>query len=96
MAKKIPGLGTQLQATIASALTTIVHRVSIDGPDSSVGTKDITDLDSAAVEKGITLPDGGDLSLQVWLDPNDPTHQFLAQASSAPSFDLGVGRFPHS
>jgi hypothetical protein len=82
--KKIPGLGTQLQATIASVLTTIAGRVSIDGPDSSVGVKETTDLDSTAVERRPLLPDGGDLSAQVWLDPSEPTHSFLAGLQATP------------
>jgi hypothetical protein len=83
-AKKVSGLGVQLQATIGGTLTTIASRVSIDGPDGSVGVKETTDLDSTAVERRPLLPDGGDLSMQVFLDPDDATHTFLAGLWTAP------------
>jgi hypothetical protein len=73
-----------LQGTISGTLTTITQRVSIDGPDGSVGVKETTDLDSTAVERRPTLPDGGDISGQIWLDPADTTHQWLATQQATP------------
>jgi hypothetical protein len=84
MATKTKGLGTILQAKISGTFTTIGQRMEIDGPDNSVGTKETTDLDSLAVERRATLPDGGELSIKVWFDPNDSTHATLAGWVSSP------------
>ena len=74
---KTKALGTVLQATISTVLTAITQRVSIDPANTTVDMKDVTDLDAALVEKLPTIADAGELGLQVWLDPHDPTHQFL-------------------
>jgi len=74
---KTKAAGTVLQATISSTLTTITQRVSIDPANTTIDMKEVTDLDSLLVDKRPTLPDAGELGLQVWLDPHDPTHQYL-------------------
>lgn len=74
MASTVPGSGTVLQATIGGSLTTVAQRVSIDGPDRKVGSKETTHLDSRAKEFRPTLPEAGPVSFQVWYDPSDPTH----------------------
>lgn len=92
MAKKTKSLGTLLQANI-SGFQTIGQRVSIDGPSGSNEMVDISDLDSPAVERGPTIPDGGDVSLSIWFDPTDPYHMQLetwraSPPSTAPQFKL--------
>jgi hypothetical protein len=90
MAAKIKGLGTILQAFISGTYTTIAQRVSIDPNETTVEMKEVTDLDSAAVERRPTLPDGGQLGLQVWYDPNDATHaQLQAWTLSPPTAPIG-------
>jgi hypothetical protein len=84
MAVKVKALGTLFQAQIVGVYTTIAQRVSIDPNETSIEMKEVTDLDSAAVERRPTLPDGGQLGMQVWLDPNDTTHQFLQNAAITP------------
>jgi hypothetical protein len=81
----IPGLGTLLKATITSVLTTVAQRVSIDGPEMSVGTAETTNLDSTWKTFRPTLPDGGTLSGTLQYDPKDASHAFLFTLISSPS-----------
>ena len=71
----LPGLGTLLKLKIAGTFTTIGQRVSIEGPDAELGIRDTTHLDSQYKGKRPTLPDLGKISLKVFYDPNDTTHQ---------------------
>jgi hypothetical protein len=88
MATKIKGLGTLLQVQISGVYTTIAQRASIDPPSVDIDMKETGDLDDTFVTRLPTLPDPGQLGLQVWLDPNDATHSYLAvsnaNASSTP------------
>lgn len=79
MAKVRPGKGTLLQHGTGSppTYTTVAQRVTIDGPEGEKGTRDTTDLDSAAKTYAGTLYDGGDLSGTLNYDPQDPTHQLF-------------------
>lgn len=88
---KVPGKGTLLQhgvGTGPTVYTTIVQRMSIDGPDSKVGTQKTTDLDSTAEEYRPTLPDGGELGMSLWYDPAAATHQILTDLLNTPTVDL--------
>lgn len=85
--KKIKGAGTILQANISGAFTPLGQRVNIDGPSIAVGVKDVSDLDSVANEKRGTIPDNGDVSMQVFFDPNDPTHAVFQDWAAVPNPD---------
>jgi hypothetical protein len=84
---KVPGKGTTLAHGVSATFTTIAQRASIDGPDAKVGTANTTDLDSAAAEYRPTLPDGGELSMQIWWDPAIPTHQLLTSLWTTPTVE---------
>ncbi len=91
--QKIKGLGTLLQVLISGTYTTVTQRASIEPASVDIDMKEVTDLDATYVERGPTLPDPGELGLKVWLDPNDPTHQYLSNSnavasSTAESFKL--------
>jgi hypothetical protein len=80
----IPGLGTLLQIKIGGVWTTIGQRVSIEGPDAELGIRDVTNLDSVYKGKRPTLPDLGKLTLKVFYDPNDGTHEACRARVFAP------------
>lgn len=93
MAKKIKGAGTLLQAYISGSYTTVAQRVKVEGPDGSNELVDTSDLDSTAVERNPTIPDGGDVTLSIWFDPNESTHTQLetwrtSPPSTAPLFQV--------
>ncbi len=79
-----PGKGTLLKATISTVLTTIAQRVSIDGPEWTVGTAETTNLDSANKTYRPTLPDPGKVTGTLEFDPQDPTHLFLIGCMTTP------------
>jgi hypothetical protein len=84
----VPGLGTSLQigsAPVSPVYSTIAHRVSIDGPDTKVGTAEQTHLDSVAKEFRPTLPEGGDVSMTIWYDPNSSGHETLTGLVTTPA-----------
>jgi hypothetical protein len=85
MADTVPGEGTLLQIKIASVFTTIGNRVSIGGPASEVNAVDKTNLDSTLREyRPSQIPEAGRLSLSVFYDPNDSTHQILPSRVKTP------------
>lgn len=69
-----PGLGTLLKLTIASVLTTVANRVSLDGPSMEMGTAETTTLDSTVKTFRPTILDNGEISGSLYFDPQDPTH----------------------
>jgi hypothetical protein len=81
----VPGKGTLLKATIATVLTTIAQRVSLDGPELTVGKAETTHLDSSAKTKRPTISDSGAISGTLWYDPQDPTHKFLFGLYTTPA-----------
>jgi hypothetical protein len=104
---KVPGKGTILSHGVAGSpivYTAITQRASIDGPDATVGTAKTTDLDSVAEEYRPTLPDGGELSMEIWYDPAGTTHKLLTTFQVTPSVELwqltfadtGVSKIPFS
>lgn len=87
---KVPGKGTLLKhgvGTGPTVYTTIVQRMSIDGPDAKVETQKTTDLDSVAAEYRPTMPDGGELSMSLWWDPATATHQLLTDLITTPAVE---------
>ncbi len=85
MATKVKGLGTLLKVTISSVLTTVAQRVSIGGPDQSVGVKDVTTLDDTHVQKLPTISDSGQMNLTIFYDPTDSVHTFLFGLAQSPA-----------
>lgn len=79
--KAIPAQGTKLNYNTGTPTvpvwTTVTERVSIDPPDGKIEDKETSGLDSKAKEFLPGLPESGDLGMQVWYVPTDPTHQFL-------------------
>lgn len=86
---KLPGKGTLLQlgdgGSPSETFTTIADRVQIGGPNMSVGSRETTHLDSDAKEFEPTIPDGGDLTMTLFYDPNETTHQGLTGLVAAPA-----------
>lgn len=82
---RLAGKGTLLQIKIDTTWTTIGQRVSLSGPNRTVGTDDMTNLDSTRVEYRPTLLDNGDLSGTLQYDPADATHQVLEDLMDDPA-----------
>jgi hypothetical protein len=82
---EIPGKGTLLQHGITTvvgqssttAYTTLAQRVSIDGPSTTQGEKNNTNLDDACVRTSPSIPDPGELTLKIFYDPKSATHALL-------------------
>lgn len=83
-----PAKGTILQLSISSTYTTVAQNVSLDGPDSEVGTRDTTHLLSTAKTFAPTIPDGGTVSGTLLYDPRDTTHDALFGLIWAPAVSL--------
>ena len=77
MANKIPGKGTLLKAEFtpgSNTFTTISQRVTIDGPTYETRIQEVTDLDSSAAIYLPTIADFGEVSGQIYFDPDESTH----------------------
>jgi hypothetical protein len=75
-----PALGTKLYHGVAGTpitYTAISQVVSIDGPESEMGTRETHNLDSTAKTYATTLFDGGEVSLDIQYDPKCTTHAIL-------------------
>jgi hypothetical protein len=72
------GLGTKLQVSISSVLTTIALRTKLSGPASKMGTVPTVNLDSVAATSRPTYPNMGDLTGTVWFDPKGTTGVLMA------------------
>ena len=102
---KLIGEGTlfQIESETPGTFTTIGQRVSISGPSRSVESVDETDLDSAAVRRRPdTIPDSGEVSLEIFWDPGDATHTILEELMAVPEnvnwrlvFNNRTGSRPH-
>jgi hypothetical protein len=79
----IEAQGTTLAISIGtspSSFTTIANVIDISGPGGSASVIDITNLASVAREKRMGLPDEGQVTFNVQLDPDNATHQALRDA----------------
>lgn len=72
-----PALGTLFSHGIAGTYTALAQVVSIDGPESEMGTRETTNLASAAKTYAKTLFDGGEPSLELEFDPKSDSHALL-------------------
>ena len=84
------GLGTLLQHGTSGGspvYTTVALRVSIEGPDGKVGTAPATHLDSTCMTDRPTLPDPGDLSLELFYDPAEASHTLLETLWHTPTIE---------
>lgn len=72
-----PALGTTFSHGVTGVYTAIAQVVSIDGPESEVGTRETTNLSSTAKTYAKTLFDGGEPELELELDPKCDSHALL-------------------
>ena len=61
----------------------ISNVISFKGPGGSASVIDVTNLSSVAKEKMMGLPDEGQFTLEVNLDPDDSSHQALRAARAS-------------
>lgn len=87
-----PALGTKLSVDkngTATTFTDVGQVVSIDGPTAGVGQAETTHLQSTWKEFRPTIPDGGEISMEVEFDPTDTgaggTHGFLKAIAAIPA-----------
>jgi hypothetical protein len=75
-------LGTTLSYSTdgGTTFTAIVQLVSIDGPNSEMGSVDTVNLGSTVKTTRPTLKDPGTVDIEVQYDPGDTTHQALDSA----------------
>jgi hypothetical protein len=66
--------------TSPTSFTTIANVIDINGPGGSASVIDITNLASVAREKRMGLPDEGQVTFNVQLDPDNATHQAVRDA----------------
>lgn len=63
-----------------SSFSIIANVVDFSGPGGQASVIDITNLASVAREKRMGLPDEGQLTMNLLLDPDNATHQALRDA----------------
>jgi hypothetical protein len=66
-----------------TSFSTIANVVDFSGPGGSAAVIDITSLQSVAKEKIMGLPDEGQLTFNINLDPDSATHTLLRNARTA-------------
>ena len=83
--KAIEAQGVTLSYSVGSptSFTGISNVTSFDGPGGSASVIDVTNLSSTAKEKLMGLPDEGQFSVDINLDPDDASHIALRQARAA-------------
>jgi hypothetical protein len=79
------GKGTVFQVSVNSSFIPVGQVTSIGGPDASVGTFEVTNLDSSMREFTPTIGDGGSASLNVNYDPTNAGQAFLQGLVATPS-----------
>jgi hypothetical protein len=96
-----PALGTTLKVdkTGGTSPTTQVGQIlSIDGPSSEVGSVETTNLSSTWKQYRPTLPDGGEVSMEIEYDPTDTgtgsSHGFLKTIAGTPAKYTWVVTYP--
>ena len=84
---QIKSKGTVLQLDIASTYTTIAQVTNVTAPDAEVETFDATHLGSGTGrEKEPTgFVEGGTVSLSLFFDPVETTHQALTDLITTPA-----------
>lgn len=81
-----PGKGTQLfMAHPTTTWMQIGQVTDISGVGGAMGTRDVTHLDSAAVEKATSIFDGGETTISLIYDPNLDGHKTFQGLLTAPS-----------
>lgn len=79
----ISGFGTLLKigdGDTPEVFTTVAEVTSISGPSFAMGTQDVTSHSSTGAyrEFQATLLDAGEVSFDIWFDPNNTTHNATA------------------
>ena len=87
MAKAIQSQGVTISITVGSPTlqVNIGNVTSIKGPGGAASVIDVTNLDSAAKEKLMGLPDEGQVTIDINYDPDNATHIALRAARRARS-----------
>jgi acetylornithine deacetylase/succinyl-diaminopimelate desuccinylase-like protein len=83
MATSIEAQGVTLSISVGASPTafqTIANVIDFSGPGGQASVIDITNLASTAREKRMGLPDEGQLTFNVNLDPDAASHQALRDA----------------
>lgn len=86
MAKAIEAQGTTIAISVGnspSSFSTIANVTGFKGPGGSASVIDVTNLASVAKEKLMGLPDEGQFTLDINLDPDNSQHQALRNARAA-------------
>ena len=85
MPKAIEAQGVTLKYSIGSPTTfaAIANVTGFQGPGGSASVIDVTNLDSTAKEKLMGLPDEGQFTVDINLDPDDASHIALRGARAA-------------
>jgi hypothetical protein len=80
------GRGTSLVVAHPTTVFVVVsQRVEIDGPDSEMGERDMTHLDSSAHECAPTIVDNGMVTGRCWYHPGDDGQKSMQTLVSTPS-----------
>ncbi|WP_165068272.1 phage tail tube protein [Paludisphaera rhizosphaerae] len=89
------GQGTTLSvAKVAGTYTALGQITSIDGPSSSVGSIETTNLSSTRKTYRPGIPDGGEISATIQMDPADANQVYLAGLADAPVVKSWQVSFP--
>lgn len=82
MAKAIESQGITIQYTVGSPteFAGLANVTGFQGPGGSAAVIDVTNLSSSAKEKMMGLPDEGQFTIDINLDPDDAGHQALRNA----------------
>ena len=77
--KAIESQGITIQVSTGSptSFSNIMNVTGFSGPGGSASVIDVTNLSSTAKEKLMGLPDEGQFTLDINLDPDDASHQTL-------------------
>lgn len=81
----IAGLGTVLKVKVATVLTAIPGIESIEGPTSTVGEDEVTNLDSDMRYYRPTLLDSGEINWEMQFDGSNATHTVLEGLRDSPA-----------
>lgn len=77
MAQTTSGLGTKLSYYNGSAYVPIANRVTIDGPNITVGNVSTMGLDDTCAQSRPTYTDYGDLNLTTFFNPGETTQTYV-------------------
>ena len=83
-ANNVAGKGTDLMVMLNSSYTSIAGVRSISGPGIKLGNRDVTSLLSSWMENAPTIPDGGELSIDIMYDSTSDTQKYIQTSIATP------------